>query len=334
MESGLSEPLVSLVIPAHNEAEHLAACLEAATLLVGRSGLREILVVDDASTDATRAIAERHGARVVAGNGGGAGAARNLGVAAASGDLIWFVDADCVPQPDALEQLLPHLNDPRVAAVGGSYGNMRPDSLLACLIQEEIAARHARMGARVNFLATFNVLYRKSVLQQLGGFDTNLRKGQDAELAFRTLDLGYELAFERRSIVRHFHESSLRRYLAVQWQQGRYRVLLYQSHPGRMGGDSYSTKADHIQPPLALLSVCLLPTLALGPLAILEWSALAGLLGAQLPMTRRLLQRTADPKMLSYLGFGLVRAYARGFGLLEGVFDVVRGTRGAKELRE
>lgn len=58
-------------------------------------------------------------------------------------------------QPDALDTLLQHLATcpapDRVAAIGGSYGNMRPDSLLASLIQEEIVARHAKMSSDVTF---------------------------------------------------------------------------------------------------------------------------------------------------------------------------------------
>ncbi len=312
---------VTLVIPAHNEGEHLDACLSAATPLVGQSGLCEIVVVDDASTDDTLEIAERYPVRIVHGNGSGPGAARNLGIKAAKGELIWFVDADCVVQPQALALLLLALDDERVAAVGGSYSNMYPESLLASLIQEEIAARHARMESRVNFLATFNVLYRKRVLQDVFGFDEKLRKGQDADLAFRVLARGYQLAFEPRSIVRHFHERSLRRYLAVQRQQGYYRIFLYAAHPGRMGGDSYSGIVDHAQPPLALLSLALLP-LAAGPIAVVEWGTCVALMAAQLPMTQRLLRRTNDPRMAAYVPFGVVRAYARGIGLIQGVVHV------------
>ncbi len=119
-----------------------------------------------------------------------AGSARNLGITAAGSEFIWFVDADCVPGRDALSRLLLAFEDEQVAAVGGSYGNMHPESLLATLIQEEIAARHARMGRRTDFLATFNVVYRRRVLLALGGFDENLKKGQDAQLAFRVQQRG------------------------------------------------------------------------------------------------------------------------------------------------
>src|SRR6056297_2753122 len=124
--------------------------------------LKEIIFVDDGSTDSTAEIASRYPVRIIQGTGQGPGAARNLGWQAADSELIWFIDSDCVAEPDALEQLLRHMNDPQVAGVGGSYANLYPDSLVATLIHEEIVARHRRMKREVDFLGGFNVLYRRS----------------------------------------------------------------------------------------------------------------------------------------------------------------------------
>ncbi|MDD9945436.1 MAG: glycosyltransferase [Myxococcales bacterium] len=312
---------VSLVIPAHNEAEVIGACLDAAVPLKRRGQLAEVIVVDDGSTDATAGIIQRYPeVTYIRGPGGGPGAARNLGYRAASSPLVWFVDADCVVEPDALSLLRPHMLDPRVGGVSGSYGNMREHSLLACLIHEEIVARHANMATDVNFLATFNVLYRRCALEEVGGFDERFRKAQDAELAFRVRRAGYRLHFEMRSRVRHFHEDSLSTYLGVQRKQGYWRMWLYEKHPERMGGDSYSDMFDHVQPPLAVLSLACLP---LGPLSLLSIPATLALAAAPLPMTLRLLRRTADPRQLAYAPFSVVRAYARGVGLAEGAASVL-----------
>ena len=314
---------VSLVIPGRNCRKTIGPCLEAVVPLLSVPGspLAEIIFVDDGSTDGTAEIVGQYPVRMVRGTGTGPGTARNLGWRGASGSLIWFIDSDCIAEPDALPRLLPHLDNPAVGGVSGSYGNMRPDSLLACLIHEEIVERHRRMGTRVNFLATFNVLYRRSVLEQLGGFDERYLKGQDAELSFRVQEAGYELHFELDSRVKHYHEARWLSYLRTQRHQGYWRVFLHLSHPGHTGGDSYSSLLDHVQPPLAMLSLAALPLLAVPNL---RWLAIVPpvlLVLAPLPMTWRLLHRIRQPRYLAYLIMSPVRAFWRGAGLVQGLLS-------------
>lgn len=315
----MSEPTVTLVIPARNAAETIDACLGAIIPIREQGDLAQVLLVDDGSTDDTAARAERYpGVRVVRGRGKGPGAARNLGWRNAKTPFVWFVDSDCVAEPDALRTLLVHMQDPEVAAVSGTYGNMRPDSLLATLIHEEIVLRHARMPTEVGFLATFNVLYRRSALASVSGFDERFLKGQDAELSFRVRKDGGRLHFEPRSVVKHFHEDVLAPYLRVQRAQGYWRMWLYAAHPEKMPGDSYSDLTDHLQPPLALLSLALLP---LGPLALPALGALAAL---PVPMAARIARRTGDPRHLLYAPMSTVRAYARALGMAEGTVAVAK----------
>jgi len=289
--------------------------------------LNELIFVNDGSTDATADIAAQYPITVLTGGGTGPGAARNLGWKAASSELIWFIDSGCVAEPDALNKLLPHMADTAVAGVGGSYANLYPNSLIASLIHEEIVFRHRRMAQDVDFLATFNVIYRKDVLQQTGGFDESLKLAQDAELAYRIIASGHRLRFEIQSRVGHHHPRNLWRYLKTQARQGYFRVMLYRSHPGMMSGDSYAGLVDYLQPPVALLGC--LSLLCIGTF----WGrylslALFGLLFIlQIPCTYRLVvqhQRT----MFHFLWFGCVRALSRGFGLLAGALHLPMSTRG------
>ena len=105
----------------------------------------------------------------------------------------------------------------------------------------------------------FNVVYRRAVLEQVGGFDERYLKGQDAELSFRVMEAGYELRFELSSRVGHYHATRWLPYLRTQRQQGYWRVWLHLEHRGHSTGDSYSNLLDHVQPPLAMLSVITVP---------------------------------------------------------------------------
>jgi glycosyltransferase involved in cell wall biosynthesis len=321
------KPPVSLVIPGRDTEGTIDACLGSVVPLLGHDGLEEIVFVDDGSTDGTRARASAYPVRLLAGEGRGPGAARNLGWRAARGSLIWFVDADCVAEPDALAKLIEHMADPKVAGVGGSYGNMRPDRLVPCLIHEEIVARHRRMPAEVDFLATFNVLYRREALEAAGGFDERFLKAQDAELAYRVTELGHRLRFESRSRVNHFHADRLLSYLRTQAKQAFWRVRLYVEHPVRARGDAYSSTIDHVQPPLALAILGLLPLIPVESVPLLVAWGLLVLLLAQLPMTSRLVRETGRLRYVAFAPFGVARAFARGLGMAAGLWPLVRSRR-------
>ncbi len=306
---------VTLVIPGRNCAATLDRCLQSVVPLKQSGELKEIIFVDDGSTDTTPEIAARYPVRVITGGGQGPGAARNLGWRAAQSELIWFIDSDCVAHPDALQQLLPHLSEPEVAGAGGSYSNLFPESLLATLIHEEIVARHRRMPREVDFLATFNVVYRRCVLQVTQGFNETLKLAQDAEFAYRIRGAGHRLRFAIESRVGHHHPRQLWRYLKTQARQGYYRVQLYRQHPTKISGDSYAGWIDYGQPPLACMSCLLLLIAPFSKIGLVSLVAvLAVLVLVQIPWLIR-----AFPIMrlrsLGYVPFGVVRAFARGIGM-------------------
>ena len=95
---------MSLVVPGRNVTRTLRACLEAAEPLLDSGRLEEIVYVDDGSSDASAALAQQCGVRCLDAGGRGPGGARNVGWRAATGALIWFIDADCVVESDTLGQ--------------------------------------------------------------------------------------------------------------------------------------------------------------------------------------------------------------------------------------
>ncbi len=317
---------VSLVVPVRNGASCLAACLDQMVPMFERGLLDQILVVDDGSTDNTAEIAESYPAvQLLCSGGRGPGAARNVGWQAARNELVWFIDADCVAEPDALERLLPLMDDPAVGGSGGTYKNMRTDSTLACLIHAEIIGRHDKMDESVNYLAGYNVLFRRDALATVGGFDEHLFNGrgspgsEDIDLAYRIADAGYTLRFEPASIVGHFHQTALFSYLKTQRHHGYWRVWLYLRHPCRAGGDSYSGIIDHAQPPLAMLALATLPLILVAGLWWIPVVFALILLLLQLPLAVRLSKRTGCWYCMSFVLLGWLRAFSRGVGMTMGV---------------
>jgi glycosyltransferase involved in cell wall biosynthesis len=311
---------ITLVIPGRNASATLRECLEHVTAILGKDGLEEIIFVDDGSTDDTLEIAAEFPVRVVKGEARGAASARNLGWREAKTPLIWFMDADCEADPRAVELLRAHLDEHQDAGgVGGSFTNTREHSLVACLIHEEIVQRHDRMPNEVNFLASGNVMYRRTVLEEVDGFDETCYWAHDADLAFRVRGAGHLLRFERNSLVGHAHPTRLFSYLGKQRMQGFYRVLLYLRHPNRMAGDSYSGLTDHIQPPLAMLILASLPLLIWPVLRWIPVVLVAMLALSQLPMTFKTVRQTRNIKYLSFGFMSFLRSFYRGIGMTQAV---------------
>ena len=308
---------ISLVIPCHNAAKTIAACLDAVTASSVHQELDEIIVVDDGSMDGTAAIVARYPVRYLAHDAQGPGAARNAGWRASSGELVWFLDADCLVQDETLDFLKALLTDETIAGVSGSYENQETGSRLACLIQAEIAARHKRMRQEVGYLAGFNVLYRRSALAAVGGFDETDLNGpgaagaEDIELSARLVAHGYRLCFERRSRVLHYHQTQWRAYLSAQYVHGYWRVRFYCRYPGRVVTDGYSTLVDHVQPPLAVvLTVSLIGSVFMPRLFRIAAWAWWLLFAAQVPMTLRM-TASLGREGLWYVPFNLIRTVAR-----------------------
>lgn len=113
----MSSPTISVVIPVHDDADELRACLE--LLAVQTLEPYEIVVVDNACSDDSAAVAEKHGARVVAEPLLGIPPAAATGYDAARGDVIARLDADSRPGPDWIAQVARAMADPRVDAVTG-----------------------------------------------------------------------------------------------------------------------------------------------------------------------------------------------------------------------
>jgi rSAM/selenodomain-associated transferase 2 len=150
---------LSVIIPTLNEAETLAAALEAVP-----PGA-DLIVSDGGSADETVAIAERHGARVVTGERGRA-RQLNRGAQAASGDVLLFVHGDCVLGPDTGDEVMLALEDKKT--VGGSFSlRIRNAGWGLKLIAATSNFRARHLGTPYGDQGLF---VRRSAFDQVGGY--------------------------------------------------------------------------------------------------------------------------------------------------------------------
>jgi mycofactocin glycosyltransferase len=246
----LGRRTVTVVIPVRDRHAELARCLAGlrADPLAdcgpgsahGARGSCPVVVVDDASADpdAIAAIAAAHGARVIRRPvNGGPGAARNTGLAAASTELVAFLDSDCVPEPGWLDRLLPHFADPAVGAVAprivpheaGTSWLARYEGASSTL---DMGARPSivRPGARVSYVPGAALVVRRSAAGS--GFADGMFVGEDVDFIWRLAAAGWRVRYEPSAIMGHDHRVRFRAWFSRRADYGTSAAALEQRHPG------------------------------------------------------------------------------------------------------
>ena len=231
------KPLISIVIPAYNCEDTMKACLD--SLLQLSYPNREIIIVDDGSTDGTHAILERYsGIRVIRTENSGPSHARNIGIREAKGDFIAFTDSDCIVEENWLEELRRGFHNESVAGVGGDQKSPADDTPFGKNVQRFMKAvgfvtDYIKTGKRLkktNHNPTCNVLYRRSVLLESGLFDEKLWPGEDVEIDLKIERLGYTLYYNPEAVVYHYRPKTVQSFARMMnrygWAQG-YLVKRY-----------------------------------------------------------------------------------------------------------
>lgn len=235
---------VSIVVPVRNAARTLPDCLAALNRLNPRP--QEVILVDNGSTDRSlqllHAFAESRAAestRVLEERRPGPGAARNAGIRVLRGELIAFTDADCCPDPDWLHHVAEPFADPAVGVVAGRVVGAKSTSIvelfsaLYTLQSSDRPVRRRRWTPWGGGYPTANMAVRRLLLQKLGGFDEDMRTGEDHDLCARIYADGAELAYNPAARVSHYHRTAVTGMLRQAFGFGRAHAKLLRRHAGR-----------------------------------------------------------------------------------------------------
>jgi glycosyltransferase involved in cell wall biosynthesis len=222
---------VSAYIPAYNVAEYLGPTIEG--LLSQTQPFDEILVIDDGSHDNSAEIASRYPQVTLIRHpvNKGLAAARNTAMRAARNELVASVDADVVTDCNWIATLIPHLQDPKVAGVGG---------ILMEGVQKTLADRwrRARMAQEwgqkyirnPRFLFGCNNVFRKSAVLDAGGYNESLRScGEDPDLAVRIRARGWDLVYDPTARATHLRHDNLKSVLDMYWRWWKFGNQAYRN---------------------------------------------------------------------------------------------------------
>jgi len=194
----------------------------------------EVIVVDDGSTDATAAIARSYGAQVISTPNQGLSAARNVGMRAASGEIVAYIDDDAYPEPDWLTHLVKVFRQGGFCGVGGP--NLLPPEdgpTAECVANSPGGPCHVLLTDReAEHIPGCNMAFQKSWLERVGGCDPQFRAaGDDVDLCWRLQEAGGRLGFHPSAVVWHHRRGSLRRYWKQQVGYGKAEALLARKWP-------------------------------------------------------------------------------------------------------
>lgn len=317
MVDSRSVPLVTVVMPVRNEAAHLGRAFDA---LDGQTYPRdrvEILVVDGGSTDATAQVVSVRARvdpriRLLGGPGVNTPMAMNVGIKAASGRYIAKVDGHGWVGEGYLGDAVEILEtEPDVGCVGGEIVPVAETA-----VEQAIrVARFSKLGVGGGIYTAAQVrhdidtvqcgVYRKDVLEAIGGFDPALQFGEDEEVNHRLRLAGHRIVFEPSVRFHYLVRPSLRSLFRQYFNYGRARVAVVRKHPSFL-------RLKHVVPSglvLVLIASVLgtiispaIPVLVVGGYA-------AALLGAGVGMSR--LRGGASPLLIAaalaclHLGYGL-----------------------------
>jgi glycosyltransferase involved in cell wall biosynthesis len=185
----MPSPLVSVILPVYNRATWIARAIDSVLAQSYRNF--ELIVVDDGSTDDTRAVLDRYRDRItiVTQENRGAYVARNHALRIARGELIAFIDSDDAWLPNRLADQIPLFARPTVGLVFGDAVHMSADLELTkrtCfLVSPPRRGRVAAEFARANFVPTTTVTVRRSCLDEAGGFSEQNALSADYLMWFR-----------------------------------------------------------------------------------------------------------------------------------------------------
>ena len=199
----LHGPSVSVVIPHYNDVPALCLCYARLLAQTVPRETFEIVVADNNSACGIGAVqAAVPEARVVPARIQGAGPARNAGVAASRGQVLAFLDSDCVPEPDWIAEGIAVLE--RFDFIGGRVKTFvrdpsAPNGVEAFELVFNFNFR--RYIEKVGFTGTGNMFVPRAVFDRVGGFRSGV--SEDVDWCFRARALGYRLGYAERAVVSH-----------------------------------------------------------------------------------------------------------------------------------
>lgn len=243
-------PMISVVVPAYNESDNIQACINSLKNQDISHTNYEIIVVDNNSTDNTLEIVKKLGVIHTVEYKKGPAAAKNAGICLAKGDIIAFIDGDCIATKDWLKNIVSGFENSGVGCVAGGI-MAKKDENLSPLERFLIKKGHLSQAQHMKnsflpFAATANAAYRREVFDKIGLFDEELIIGEDTDLSWRMqLFTNYKVSYVPEASVFHPYESRPKELFRQKRRHAYGSVMLYKKYKKYRQKEVKSLKQTH-----------------------------------------------------------------------------------------
>jgi glycosyltransferase involved in cell wall biosynthesis len=236
----MNEPPVSIIVAVKNAQKTIEKCID--SILNVDYAAFEIIVVDDGSTDFTGQILKKYSGKIMyLANPACLGPAksRNMAAELSRGSFLAFTDADCIVNRSWLKELLAGFNETGVVSAGGRqdipenetfFGRKVAHFMKKTGFLSDYARPHAYGVMAVNHNASCNVMYKKDIFLNVGGFLEGLWPGEDVELDYRLKKKGYRLNCNPKAVVKHYRPASLKAFVKMMYRYGYAQGFLVRRH--------------------------------------------------------------------------------------------------------
>jgi GT2 family glycosyltransferase len=228
-------PFVSVIVPVLNGEATIGRCLASLCNDSYPEERREILVVDNGSTDRTPALVHDHPVRLVAEPARGLSQARNRGIEESSGEILVFTDADCYVSKRWLHELTAGFDQDEVAAVTGEvvpYPPSTPAERYSARRKPSVAGWQRDLPSP--WFCFMNAAIRRDAFDRVGLFDVRFPGAcEDIDFAWRFADAGLRVRRQPRPLVFHQQRMTSLALFRQNLRNGRGWALLHQRYPER-----------------------------------------------------------------------------------------------------
>jgi GT2 family glycosyltransferase len=225
------QPFVSVIVPVLNGEQTIRDCLISLMSMDYPQERREILVVDNGSTDRTAEIVKSFPVYYLLEMQRGVSFVRNKGIRASRGDIVAFTDADCIVTRGWLREFVKAFDDERIGGVAGEiipYLPLTPAERYAARVRH-LSPQKYLSRPQLPFAVFANLGFRRDVFDQIGLLDESfLSAGESTDFCtrfFRRTDL--KLKYAPKAVVLHRHRQTVGQFVKQQWNYGRSHALLY-----------------------------------------------------------------------------------------------------------